>query len=70
MPRRRSLLSDATKVRLAALQGAQNRVQQGYYGDLTSKETGNFVKYSIYLAEQAVSGTQAPPPAPNFHRPD
>lgn len=70
MARKRSLMSDATKLRLAEAQGAGNRAQPGYYGNLTSKETGNFVKYAIYLAEQSISGTQAPPPAPNLHRPD
>lgn len=70
MARRRSFLSDATKMRLAQIQGAGTRARPGYYGDLTSKETGNFVKYALYLAEQSLGGTAAPPPAPSHGRPD
>ncbi|HWH70525.1 MAG TPA: hypothetical protein VNT26_14150 [Candidatus Sulfotelmatobacter sp.] len=53
---RRSLLSDSTKMELARLQGASDRVSPGDYGGLTSKEAGNFVKYAITLAEQRLSG--------------
>jgi small acid-soluble spore protein F (minor alpha/beta-type SASP) len=55
---RRSLLSDATKIHLAELQGAGDRVMPGYYGELTSRETGNFVKYAIMAAEEALAGQQ------------
>lgn len=57
--RRNSLLSDATKMRLAALQGAGDRVTPGDYGNLTSKEAGSFTKFAIIAAEQALSGGQA-----------
>lgn len=62
MARKRSLLSDQTKIQLARLQGAGDRVTPGYYGNLTSKEAGNLVKYAIYVAEQALAGVQAPLP--------
>lgn len=61
---RRSLLSDSTKVRLAQLQGAGDRVQPGYYGNLSSRENGNFVKYAIAAAERSMAG-QAPTPTPD-----
>lgn len=64
MTRRRSILSDATKIRLAQLQGAGDRAQPGYYGNLTSEETGNFVKYALYLAEQTLSTTASPQNSP------
>ncbi|HYG56557.1 MAG TPA: small, acid-soluble spore protein, alpha/beta type [Symbiobacteriaceae bacterium] len=56
---RRSLLSDSTKLYLAQLQGAADRVAPGDYGNLTSREAGNFVKYAIASVEQSLSG-QAP----------
>ena len=56
MARRRSLLSDATKMHLARMQGAGDRAQPGDYGLLTSKEAGNMVKYAILAAEQTLSG--------------
>lgn len=55
----RSPLSDATKMRLAQIQGAGDRVSPGDYGNLTSREAGNFVKYAIAAAEQSLAG-QAP----------
>ncbi|MGE5676127.1 MAG: hypothetical protein ACM3XM_19990 [Mycobacterium leprae] len=54
----RSLLSDATKIRLAQAQGAGDRATPGDYGLLTSKETGNMVKLAISLAEQTLAGQQ------------
>lgn len=58
--RRKSLLSDATKVHLAQIQGAGDRVSPGDYGNLTSREAGSFTKYAIIAAEQALAGGQAP----------
>lgn len=52
---RRSLLSDATKMELARIQGAGDRVSPGDYGLLTSKEAGNFVKYAIASVEQRLA---------------
>lgn len=60
---RRPILSDQTKVFLAQVQGAGDRVQPGYYGDLTSREAGSFTKYAVAAAERALSG-QAPTPTP------
>lgn len=56
--KRKSLLSDATKVRFAQLEGAGDRVQPGYYGNLTSREAGSFTKYAIIAAEKALAGQQ------------
>ena len=56
MARRRSLLSEETKLHLARMQGAGDRVQPGDYGQLTSREAGNMVKYAIQIAEQALAG--------------
>lgn len=53
---RRSLLSDSTKMRLAQIQGAGNRVSPGDYGNLTSREAGSFTKYAIQVAEKALAG--------------
>ncbi|HYF91421.1 MAG TPA: small, acid-soluble spore protein, alpha/beta type [Symbiobacteriaceae bacterium] len=52
---RRSLLSDSTKIELARLQGAGDRVQPGDFGGLTSKEAGNLVKFAIAVAEQRLA---------------
>lgn len=60
---RRSLLSDATKLRLAQAIGAGDRVAPGDYGNLTSREAGSLVKFAIIAAEQALSGQAAGPPA-------
>lgn len=68
MARRRSLLSDQTKMQLARIQGAGDRATPGYYGNLTAKETGNFTKYAVYVAEQALAGVRAPlPPKDEGH---
>lgn len=55
---RRPILSDETKLRLAQMQGAGDRVQPGDYGNLTSREAGSLVKYAIAVAERALSGQQ------------
>jgi len=62
MARRRSLLSDETKMHFARLQGAGDRVQPGDYGQLTSREAGNMVKYAIMAAQQSLAG-QTPDPS-------
>lgn len=56
MGRRRSLLSDETKMYFARIQGAGDRARPGDYGLLTSREAGNFTKYAIIAAEQALAG--------------
>lgn len=68
MARRRSLLSDETKMYLARLQGAGDRAQPGDYGMLTSKEAGSMVKYAIMAAEQALAG-QTPTATPGATTP-
>ncbi|MFO7273477.1 MAG: protein sspF [Bacillota bacterium] len=62
MARRRSLLSEETKMHFARLQGAGDRVQPGNYGELTSREAGNMVKYAIQTAQQILAG-QTPDPS-------
>ncbi|MBY6277870.1 MAG: small, acid-soluble spore protein, alpha/beta type [Symbiobacterium thermophilum] len=46
----------------ARLQGAGDRAQPGDYGQLTSREAGNMVKYAIQAAQQALAG-QTPDPS-------
>jgi small acid-soluble spore protein F (minor alpha/beta-type SASP) len=58
---RRSFLSEQTKMEFARLQGAGDRVSPGNYANLTSREAGNFVKFAIQAAEQALAG-QTPNP--------
>jgi hypothetical protein len=60
---KRPLLSDETKMYLARIQGAGDRVRPGDYGLLTSREAGSFTKYAIMAAEQALAG-QSPVVAP------
>ncbi len=48
---------------LAQLQGAGDRVEPGYYGNLTSREAGNLVKYAVMAAEQTLAGRQMGPQA-------
>jgi small acid-soluble spore protein F (minor alpha/beta-type SASP) len=48
----RSLLSEEVKQYLARIQGAGDRARPYDYGDLTSRETGNFVKYALSAAEE------------------
>lgn len=55
MAKKRSILSDETKLRLAAIQGAGSRAQPGDYGNLSSRECGNMVKLAVQLAEQQLS---------------
>jgi small acid-soluble spore protein F (minor alpha/beta-type SASP) len=64
LARNRSFLSDATKMRLAQLQGAGDRVSPGDYGNLTSREAGNFVKYALAAAERSLAD-QTPIPQPD-----
>jgi 2-polyprenyl-3-methyl-5-hydroxy-6-metoxy-1,4-benzoquinol methylase len=59
----RSLLSEEVKQYLARIQGADNRARPYDYGELTSKETGNFVKYALAAAEEILrqrTGTTGP----------
>jgi small acid-soluble spore protein F (minor alpha/beta-type SASP) len=60
---RQSLLSDASKLALAQLQGAGDRVSPGDYGNLTSREAGNFTKYAVMVAEKALAGGAPDPSA-------
>lgn len=71
MPRnRKSLLSDSTKIQLAQLQGAGDRVRPGDYGNLTSREAGSFTKFAIIAAERALAGqTPTPTPPPGTRTP-
>lgn len=62
MATKRSILSDATKQRLAQAQGVTPE-SPGYYGNLTSKQAGNFVKLALQQAEQQLAAQNPPPPA-------
>lgn len=56
------LLSEETKQYLARIQGAGDRVHPYDYGELTSREAGNFTKYAVALAEQALAEQRANQP--------
>jgi hypothetical protein len=53
--RNQSLLSEETKQYLARIQGAGDRAHPFDYGELTSKEAGNFTKYAVAAAEELLS---------------
>jgi small acid-soluble spore protein F (minor alpha/beta-type SASP) len=59
---KRSILSDATKRQFAHAQGVTPEAP-GSYGNLTSRQAGNFVKLAIQAAEQQLAN-QVPAPAP------
>lgn len=59
--RNHSLLSEETKQYLARIQGAGDRVRPYDYGQLTSKEAGNFTKYAVAAAEELLASQQADP---------
>lgn len=53
--RNHSLLSEETKQYLARIQGAGDRAHPYDYGELTSREAGNFTKYAVAAAEELLS---------------
>ena len=46
-------MSDALKYELAQEMGIAHKIQGSDYGELTSRECGNFVKLAIQRAEQS-----------------
>lgn len=53
--RNHPLLSEGTKQYLARIQGAGDRAHPYDYGELTSRETGNFTKYAVAAAEELLA---------------
>jgi len=47
-------MSDALKYEFAREMGVADRIQGNDYGNLTSRECGNFVKLAIQRAEQSM----------------
>ncbi|AEG60928.1 small, acid-soluble spore protein, alpha/beta type [Desulforamulus ruminis] len=47
-------MSDALKYELAQEMGVADRIQGSDYGNLTSRECGNFVKLAIQRAERSM----------------
>lgn len=52
MGRRRSLMSDALKYELAQELGFAHKVQDGDWGDITTREAGSLVRAAIQRAER------------------
>ncbi|MEW6727256.1 small, acid-soluble spore protein, alpha/beta type [Desulforudis sp. 1088] len=48
-------LSDRTKYEFAREMGVAHKIQGNDYGNLTSRECGNFVKLAVQKAEQAMT---------------
>ncbi len=48
------LMSDALKYELAREMGVAHKIRGTDYGELTSRECGNFVKFAIARAEKAL----------------
>jgi len=46
-------MSDALKYELASEMGIAHKIKGSDYGELTSRECGNFVKLAIQRAEQS-----------------
>lgn len=52
MGRRRGLMSDALKYELARELGFAHKVQDGDWGDITTREAGSLVRAAIQRAER------------------
>lgn len=59
MPSKRSILSEETKRRFAEAQGVTPEAP-GSYGNLTSRQAGNFVRLAIEQAEQQLRAQSQP----------
>lgn len=59
MASKRSILSDETKRRFAAAQGVTPEAP-GSYGNLTSRQAGNFVRLALQQAEQQLIAQNQP----------
>ena len=58
MGRRRGLMSDALKYELARELGFANKVQDGDWGDVTTREAGSLVRAAIERAERQAERRQ------------
>lgn len=55
MPRRRGFMSDRLKYELAQELGFYDRVKDGDWGNITTREAGNLVKAAIVRAERTLA---------------
>lgn len=55
MARRRGIMSDALKYELARELGFAHKVQNGDWGDITSREAGSLVRAAIERAERQLA---------------
>lgn len=58
MARRRGLMSDALKYELAQELGFANKVRNGDWGEVTTREAGSLVRAAIERAERQAVGRQ------------
>ncbi|MEL4105267.1 alpha/beta-type small acid-soluble spore protein [Oscillospiraceae bacterium CM] len=56
MSGRNSIMSDNLKMEIAKELGVNDIVQNGGWGDVSSRDCGNIVKKAIEMAERSVSG--------------
>jgi len=63
MPRRRGIMSDRLKYELAAELGFYHKVQDGDWGNITTREAGSLVRAAIERAERMMAA-QAQQPQP------
>lgn len=64
MARRQGIMSDRLKYELAEELGFSHKVQDGDWGNITTREAGNLVKAAIIRAEQQMAQGIFPPPKP------
>lgn len=55
MPRRRGIMSDRLKYELAQELGFYEKVKDGDWGNITTREAGNLVRAAIFHAEKALA---------------
>lgn len=55
MPRRRGIMSDQLKYELAQDLGFYDKVKDGDWGNITTREAGNMVKAAIIRAEKMLA---------------
>ncbi|NLM70056.1 MAG: small, acid-soluble spore protein, alpha/beta type [Firmicutes bacterium] len=55
MPRRRGFMSDRLKYELAQELGFYDKVKDGDWGNITTREAGNLVKAAIVRAERMLA---------------
>ncbi|MBM6616206.1 small, acid-soluble spore protein, alpha/beta type [Bacillus suaedaesalsae] len=55
MGRKRGMLSEQAKYELAKELGFYNKVEQGGWGNITSKQAGNMVKRAVEIAQNELA---------------